>query len=78
MRLSFQAFSDTLPSFAFDCAQAIGGHRSAEDVERVRRMCLAELGTKGDAKELKMAIKELRNEDLENLGKNFIGRNELC
>ena len=45
MRLSFQAFSDNVSSFAADAARAIAQHAgpAPEDLELVRRMALAEL-----------------------------------
>lgn len=73
MRLSFQAFSDNVSSFAADAAATIAQHRgpaAGEDLERVRRMALAELkaGCVAEAKELKAQLEELRSEDVEILG----------
>ena len=76
MRLSFQAFSDNVSSFAADAARAIAQHAgpSPEDLELVRRMALAELRTSRDKAqgELKTALEQLQGEDIRNLGTSSV------
>jgi hypothetical protein len=77
MRLSFQAFSDSVSSFAADAALAIAQHAgpAPEDLELVRRMALAELKTSRDADkaqgEVKTALEQLQGEDIRNLGSSL-------
>lgn len=70
MRLSFQAFSDSVSSFATDAALAIAQHAgpAPEDLELVRRMALAELKTSRDKAqgEVKRALEQLQGEDIRN------------
>jgi len=67
MRLSFQAFSDNLPSFAADAARAIGQHEGPEDLELVRRLALTELKTlrTAEAKDLKGALEQMQKEEIQ-------------
>ena len=69
MRLSFQAFSDNLPSFAADAARAIGQHEGPEDLELVRRLALTELKTlrTAEAKDLKGALEQMQKEEIQRL-----------
>ena len=75
MRLSFQAFSDSVSSFAADAALAIAQHAgpAPEDLELVRRMALAELKTSRDKAqgEVKRALEQLQGEDIRNLGSSL-------
>ena len=69
MRLSFQAFSDNLPSFAADAARAIGQHEGPEDLELVRCLALTELKTlrTAEAKDLKGALEQMQKEEIQRL-----------
>ena len=73
VRLSFQAFSDNLPLFAVDAAEAIGSHggpETREELERVRRMALVEVKPR-DAKDLKSSLEKVKANDIQEESKRL-------